>query len=129
MFTARYELNLYTDLRLILVFNNVPWLSRLVAGLLPRRSDFDPSSVHTRFVVDRVALGQVVLGILWFSLVSTISLIFHARFHLYVALSRRTNGPSLRTFEKVFSFSWSSKRQSDNSFSVGQLIILLSGNS
>jgi hypothetical protein len=37
----------------------VPWLRRLVAGLSPRRPGFDPGSVHVRFVVDKVALGQV----------------------------------------------------------------------
>jgi hypothetical protein len=31
----------------------------LVAGLSPRRSRFDPGSVHVGFVVDKVALGQV----------------------------------------------------------------------
>jgi hypothetical protein len=36
----------------------VPWLRRLVAGLSPRRSGFDPGSVHVGFVVDKVALGQ-----------------------------------------------------------------------
>jgi hypothetical protein len=31
----------------------------LVAGLSPRRTGFDPRSVHVGFVVDKVALGQV----------------------------------------------------------------------
>jgi hypothetical protein len=39
----------------------VPWLRRLVAGLSPRRPGLDPRSVHVRFVVDKVALGQVFL--------------------------------------------------------------------
>ena len=30
----------------------VPWLRRLVAGLSPRRTGFDPGSVHVGFVVD-----------------------------------------------------------------------------
>jgi hypothetical protein len=30
----------------------VPWLRRLVAGLLPRRTKFAPGSVHMEFVVD-----------------------------------------------------------------------------
>jgi hypothetical protein len=34
----------------------VSWLRRLVAGLSPQR----PGSVHVGFVVDKVALGQVV---------------------------------------------------------------------
>ena len=37
----------------------VAWLRRLVAGLSPRRPDFDSGSVHVEFVVDKVALGQV----------------------------------------------------------------------
>ena len=36
----------------------VPCLRRLVAGLSPRRPWFDLRSVHMRFVVDKVALGQ-----------------------------------------------------------------------
>jgi hypothetical protein len=36
----------------------VTWLKRLVASLSPRRSGFDPGSVHVGFVVDKVALGQ-----------------------------------------------------------------------
>ena len=43
----------------------VPWLRRLVAGLLPRSPGFDAGSVHVGFVVNRVALGQV----------------FHCQFH------------------------------------------------
>jgi len=36
----------------------VPWLRRLVAGLLlPRRPGYALQSVHVGFVVDRVALG------------------------------------------------------------------------
>jgi hypothetical protein len=37
----------------------VPSLRRLVAGLSPQRPGFDPGSVHVRFVVDKLALGQV----------------------------------------------------------------------
>jgi hypothetical protein len=34
----------------------LPWLTRLVAGLLPRRFKFDPRSAHVRFEVDKVTL-------------------------------------------------------------------------
>jgi hypothetical protein len=37
----------------------VPWLRRLVAGLSPRRPEFDPGSVRVGFVVDKVTLEQV----------------------------------------------------------------------
>jgi hypothetical protein len=44
----------------------VPWLRRLVAGLSRRR----PVSVHVGFVVGTVALGQVFLRVLRFSLIN-----------------------------------------------------------
>jgi hypothetical protein len=50
----------------------VPWLRSSVAGLSPRRSRFAPGSIHVRFVVDKVALGQVFLGVLRFYPVSII---------------------------------------------------------
>ena len=54
MFTARYGLNFDTIKgRLILVFK--------VAGLSPQRRWFDARSVHVRFLVNTVALGQVSL--------------------------------------------------------------------
>jgi hypothetical protein len=49
-----------------------PWLTRLVAGLLPRRPGFDPGSVHVGFVVDKVALKQVFLRVHRFSPVNFI---------------------------------------------------------
>jgi hypothetical protein len=55
----------------------VPWLRRLVAGLSPRRTGFDPGSVHVGFVVDKVALGQVFLRVLRFSLVNFIPPVLH----------------------------------------------------
>jgi hypothetical protein len=45
----------------------VSWLRRLVAGLSPRRPEFDPESVHVGFVVDKVALGEVFPRVLHFS--------------------------------------------------------------
>jgi hypothetical protein len=49
------------------------WLRRLVAGLSPRRSWFDPRSVSVGSVVDKVALAQVSVRVLQFFL----SLSFH----------------------------------------------------
>jgi hypothetical protein len=48
-------------------------LRRLVAGLPLRRPGFDPGSVHVGFVVEKVALGQVFLRVVGFSL----SISFH----------------------------------------------------
>jgi hypothetical protein len=55
----------------------VPWLRRLVAGLSPRRSGFDSGSVHVRFVVDKVALGQGFPPVLQFFPVSFIPPLLH----------------------------------------------------
>jgi hypothetical protein len=41
-------------------------------GLSPRRPGFAPGSVHVGFVVDKVALGQVLLRVLRFSPVNII---------------------------------------------------------
>jgi hypothetical protein len=50
----------------------MPWLRRLVAGLSPWMPGFTPWSVHVVFVVDKVALGQVFLRVLWFFSLSII---------------------------------------------------------
>jgi hypothetical protein len=55
----------------------VPWLRRLVAGLLPRRLGFDSESVHVGFVVDKVTLGQVFPRILQFSPVHFVPPVLH----------------------------------------------------
>jgi hypothetical protein len=39
------------------------WLRELVACLSPRRPGFAPWIFHVGFAVDKVALGQVVLGV------------------------------------------------------------------
>jgi len=49
------------DPRLVLA---VPWLWRLFTDHLPRRPGFDPISAHARFVVEKVALGEIFLRVL-----------------------------------------------------------------
>jgi len=58
----------FTLLTVLIRYTRLPWLRRLVAGLSLRMS----GSVHVRFVVGRVALGQVFLRILRHSPVSII---------------------------------------------------------
>jgi hypothetical protein len=48
--------------------NTIPWIKRLVAGLLPRSSGFDPRSVHVRLAADIVPLGQAFIRACRFSL-------------------------------------------------------------
>jgi len=64
-----------------------------------RWSGFDPRSVHMRFVVDRVALGQVSIRTLRF-LSLLIPTLLYTHLHLHVAFPSRTNERSLRTFQK-----------------------------
>ena len=67
--------------------------------LSPWRSGFDPGSVRVRFVVDKVALRQVVLRVLRFSPV-IIPPVFHTH-HLNVTLNRRTIGRRLEPSNKA----------------------------
>ena len=60
-------------------------------------------SVHVRFVVDKVALGQVSPPSTLQFPVSTIPPTLDTHLHLHVALSR-TNRRSLRTFQKAMLF-------------------------
>ena len=46
---------LFLALKRLCTSKAVSWLKRLVAGLSPRRPEFDPGSVHVGFVVDKVA--------------------------------------------------------------------------
>jgi len=44
------------------------WFIFLVAGLQPRRTRLDPTSVHVRYMVDKVALGEGFVPALSFPL-------------------------------------------------------------
>lgn len=74
-------------------------LMRSVAGLSPRRPDFDTRPVYVRTVVDKVALGQICLPVLPFSPVTTIPLVLHIDIHLHTALMRKLGERSLGTFK------------------------------
>ena len=77
----------------------MPWLS-----LWLRRTGLDPGSVLVRSVMDKVALGQGFFRVLRFYPVNIIPPILHTHLHLHVALTRRTNGRILGTFEKAVVF-------------------------
>ena len=70
----------------------------VVGGLSTHRSVFDPSSVHVKFVVDKVEPR------LRLSPVSTITSVLQTRLHRYVALARSTKGQNVRTFLKRMVF-------------------------
>jgi hypothetical protein len=74
----------------------VPWLKRLVARLSPRRPGFGLGSVHVGFVVDKVALGQVFLRILWFSPVNIIP----PGLHTHISSGGRTIRPLVAAVQR-----------------------------
>jgi hypothetical protein len=76
----------------------------VVTGLSPRRMAFHSRSVHVRFVTNKVAVGQVFLGVLRFSPVSTMPPMLHTGPHLHVVLTSRANGRSLKTTQKTMLF-------------------------
>jgi hypothetical protein len=56
----------------ITILKTVPWLRLLVTSLLTRTPEFEPGSVHVKFVAGKVTLGQVSLRVLQFSPVNII---------------------------------------------------------
>jgi hypothetical protein len=68
-------------------------------SLSPRRDGFDPRAVHVRYVVEKVALGQVFFRVLRLSPVNIIPAMLHTHVYLDTAVTRK-NGRSLGTFEK-----------------------------
>ena len=75
---ATNDIHLFStnNIRFILLFIYpcwaVPWLSLSVAGLSPWKSEFNPRPGQLGFVVDKVALGQVLLWVIRFTLVNII---------------------------------------------------------
>jgi len=49
----------------------------VAAGLLSWRNEFDSRAVHIGFVVDKVALGQIRLPVIWFYLIAIIPPLLH----------------------------------------------------
>ena len=74
---------------------------QMSSGLSPRRLGCDFRPVHVTFVADKVALGQVFLRDLLFCPVSVILKVLHARMRLHVAVTRRTDGRGLGTFQNA----------------------------
>ena len=75
-----------------------------LAGLSLLKPQFDPRSVHVRFVADKVALKHIFLPVVVFPPVSITPPTLHTHLHLHVAVTRRTNGLSLGTFQKAALF-------------------------
>ena len=92
----------------------VPWLRRLVAGLSQRRTAFDFRPMHVRFVVDKVAFGEVFLRVLRPSL----SVSLHQCSIIIIYTFSRTR--SLGTFQKAAPFFFFERRGS-----LGRKVLLL----
>jgi len=74
---------------------------QMSSGLSPRRLGCVFRPVHVTFVADKVTLGQVFLQDLLLSPVSIILTVLHARMHLHVAVTRRSDGRGLGTFQNA----------------------------
>jgi hypothetical protein len=78
LFSVSYRMHCVMHFTFITTLQKaVPWLRQLVAGLSPRRPGFDHGSVHVRFVVDKVALGQAFPRVFRFSPVNFIPPVLH----------------------------------------------------
>ena len=64
---------------------------QVIGRLSPLRSGFDPRSVHVKYVVDKVVLGQVPLPVLRVSLGRVVPPILHAHLRLNTCRVRRTS--------------------------------------
>jgi hypothetical protein len=78
----------------------VPSPRQLIVCLSLRRPMFDPRPVNPRFVMDKVALGQVFLPVPGFSAIGSIPPKFHTHLQIHIGLTRRTNGLNFETFQK-----------------------------
>jgi hypothetical protein len=66
--------------------STVLWVRWLVAGLSPSRLGFNPRAVLMRFVVDEVAMGQVVLPLLLVFPIIIIPPMLHTHFYVWIKL-------------------------------------------
>lgn len=86
--------------------NAVPWFRRLVTGHSPRMHGFDLGPVHARFVVGKLALGQVSFRILRCYPVSIIPSMFRTQLHLHATLiyqkEKRQKAGHLQTEQSSF---------------------------
>ena len=80
--TVWYKTTILILFNLIFVFKKImPWLRRLVVGLLQRKAGFRPRPIHVRNVADEVALEQVLLRVLRLPLITTIPVMLHTPVH------------------------------------------------
>jgi hypothetical protein len=77
---------------------------KAVAGFTARRLRFDSRSVHMRFLVEKVTLGEVSLRVFILFFISIIPLMFRTHLYLRIFLTRRKNWRSLGIFQKAMLF-------------------------
>lgn len=100
MCSMRYELTLYLIIYIYFSLERAI-LQLLVAVFLSRKSMFSPWRVHVKFVIVKVARGDLYFRVLLFSSVSIISPISQIHLYRQAAFARRIKGLSLGTFKKV----------------------------
>ena len=72
----------------------------LLASLSPQKPGFDPGLIVVSFVMDILALGQVLTGVILFSPSTFILKIIRSNFCSHAALAWETNGLSLSALKK-----------------------------
>lgn len=90
----KYKLNFKVVFRRISGLKSaVPWARYLVADLSLRVPRFYPGPLCVRFLMVKVALGQVILQVLWFFPVTVTgtSPVLHSHIHPPAALFRGIN--------------------------------------
>ena len=73
----------------------------LLASLSPQKPGFDPGLIVVSFVMDILALGQVLTGVILFSPSTFILKIIRSNFCSHAALAWETNGLSLSALKNT----------------------------
>jgi hypothetical protein len=90
-----------------IIFKKImPWLRRLVVGLLQRKAVFRPRLINVRTVVDKVALERVPLRVLRFPLVTTIPLTLHTPVHFNTISTEGQESEARESNKVMFSRTW-----------------------
>lgn len=79
----------------------VPWIKGLVAGMPRRRPRLDRSSLHVSFVVENWEIGTRSVSV---ACASITALVINTRFHLHVALTKRTKGSKAGNLPETIPF-------------------------
>jgi hypothetical protein len=96
----------------------MPWLRRFVVGPSSLTPEFNPSSVHVRFVMDQLAMRQVFLRVLHCSPLNIISSFLRTPLHVAFTRKKKPENPGMITKNVCFPEVGSVGQESTFSFFV-----------